>query len=129
MSSVITVKTILTSIVVVLLGAACAQAAPVLFIKAVISEHHSNGETEVIKPKGITVTSGKETVIKAGILEYAVTPTLLDNGRVVIEGVLIRHGESKVDKYVAPTVKVDLDDKAHVSIGRFEISTTTSLAR
>jgi len=64
------------------------------------------------------------------MLEYAVTPTLLDNGTVDVRAVLTeRNDGKKAEKLAAPRIKARLGEKAEIRVGNVAFQTTTSLAK
>ena len=55
----------------------------------------------------ITVESGKQAIIQVGKLEYAVTPTLLDDGNLDLRAVLTERDGKNAGRLVAPEIKAN----------------------
>jgi hypothetical protein len=82
-----------------------------------------------LKAPAISVESGKQAIIQVGKLEYAVTPTLLDNGTVDLRAVLTERDGEKADRLAAPQTKAKLGKVAEIQIGDLTFTTKTSLAK
>jgi hypothetical protein len=107
-----------------------AGAAPNLVIETTITQTNAKGGKELLAAPRVTVESGKEAVIQIGKLEYALTPTLLDNGTVDVSAVLTERTEGKkAEKLAAPRIKVRLGEKTEIRVGNIAFETTTSLAK
>ena len=106
---------------------ACASKA--LLVETTITEQHAQGGPDMLWAPSITVESGKQAIIQVGNLDYAVTPTLFDDGTVVISAILTQHNGEKFDKLAAPPVKAKLGEAAEIQIGQQTFTTKTSLAK
>jgi type II secretory pathway component GspD/PulD (secretin) len=82
-----------------------------------------------MKVPSISTESGKQAVIKVGNLEYAVTPTLLEDGSVDLNAVLTQRDGDKADVLTVPTIKATIGQAAEINIGDTTFETTTSLAK
>jgi len=82
-----------------------------------------------MKAPPLSTESGKQAVIKVGNLEYAVTPTLLEDGLVDLNAVLTQRNGDKADVLTAPTIKAPIGQAAEIKIGDLTFATTTSLAK
>jgi hypothetical protein len=122
-------KTTVTSLLATIAMAFTASAAPTLLVETTITENHANGGPDVLKAPAISVESGKQATVKIGKLEYAVTPTLLDNGTVDLRAVLTERDGEKADRLAAPQIKAKLGKVAEIQIGDLTFTTKTSLAK
>ena len=127
-----------------------ASAAPTLLVETTITENDSDGGPGVLKAAAISdqsgkqatsgiwpvqwswthaisVESGKQATVKMGKLEYAVTPTLLDDGTVDLRAVLSERDGEKADRLAAPQIKAKLGQVAEIRIGDLAFTTKTSL--
>jgi hypothetical protein len=120
-------KTTVTSLLATIAIAFTASAAPTLLVETTITENHANGGKDVLAAPSITVESGKQAIIQVGKLEYAVTPTLLDNGTVDLRAVLTERDGEKADRLAAPQIKAKLGKVAEIRIGDLAFTTKTSL--
>ena len=120
-----TISTLLASILITL----SASASPALLVETTITEHHAKGGKDVLAAPSITVESGKQATIQVGKLEYAITPTLLDDGTVDLRAILTERDGKKADKLAAPRIKAKLGLVAEIQIGQLAFSTKTSLAK
>lgn len=98
-----TINTLLATILITL----TASASPALLVETTITEHHAKG----------------------GKLEYAVTPTLLDDGTVDLRAVLTERDGKNADRLAAPQIKSKLGQVAEIQIGQLAFTTKTSLAK
>jgi hypothetical protein len=122
-------KTTVTSLLATIAMAFTASASPSLLVETTITENHAKGGKDVLAAPSITVESGKQASIQVGKLEYAVTPTLLDNGTVDLRAVLTERDGEKVDRLAAPQIKAKLGKVAEIQIGDLTFTTKTSLAK
>jgi hypothetical protein len=111
-----------------------ASAAPRLLVKTTITQTSAKGDKDVWAAPRVIVESGKEGITQLGnqlrMLEYAVTPTLLDNGTVDVRAVLTeRNDGKKAEKLAAPRIKARLGEKAEIRVGNVAFQTITSLAK
>ena len=120
-----TISTLLASILITL----SASASPALLVETTITEHHAKGGKDVLAAPSITVESGKQATIQVGKLEYAITPTLLDDGTVDLRAILTERDGKKADKLAAHRIKAKLGLVAEIHIGQLAFSTKTSLAK
>ena len=120
-----TITTLLATIVITL----TASASPALLVETTITEHHAKGGKDVLMAPRITVESGKQATIQVGKLEYAVTPTLLDDGTVDLRATVTERDGKKADKLAAPRIKAKLGQVAEIQIGQLALKTKTSLAK
>ena len=113
----------------ILFISAQAFAAPTnLFVETTITEHHEAGGPDVLKVPHIYTESGKQAVVQVGKLEYAVTPSLLDDGTIDLRAVLTERNGDKADVLAAPTIKTKIGQVAEIRIGDLAIETKTSVA-
>ena len=120
-----TINTLLATILITL----TASASPALLVETTITEHHTKGGKDVLASPSITVESGKQAIIQVGKLEYAVTPTLLDDGTVDLRAVLTERDGKNADRLAAPQIKSKLGQVAEIQIGQLAFTTKTSLAK
>jgi len=120
-----TIITLLATIVITL----TASASPALLVETTITEHHAKDGKDVLLAPSITVESGKQASIQVGKLEYAVTPTLLNDGTVDLRAILTKHDGKKADKLAAPRIKAQLGQVAEIQIGQLAFTTKTSLVK
>jgi hypothetical protein len=122
-------KTTITTLLAAIAIPLAVSASPALILETTITENHATGGPDVMKVPQISPESGKQAVVKVGKLEYAVTPTLLDDGTVDLRAVLTeRHGD-KADVLTAPAIKVKIGQVGEVKIGELTFATTTSLGK
>ncbi|MEP6671938.1 MAG: hypothetical protein ABJF10_22440 [Chthoniobacter sp.] len=124
-----TIHTLLATIAISL----TASASPALLVEITTAEHHAN-VVNVVKGvltiPSVTVESGKQTTIQIGKLEYAVTPTLLDDGTVDLSATVTQGDDKKAEKLVVPSVKTKLGNGVDIQIGQVAwITIKTSLAK
>jgi hypothetical protein len=113
----------------ILFISAQALAAPTnLLVETTITEHHEAGGPDVLKVPHIYTESGKQAVVQVGKLEYAVTPSLLDDGTIDLRAVLTERNGDKADVLAAPTIKTKIGQVAEIRIGDLAIETKTSVA-
>lgn len=122
-------KTTITTLLAAIAIPLALAASPVLVIETTITENHASGGPDVMKVSQISTESGKQAVVKVGKLEYAVTPTLLDEGTVELRAVLTEHDGDKADVLTAPAIKARIGQVAEVKIGELTFATTTSLGK
>ena len=120
-------KTTITTLFATIALSLAVSASPTLIIQTTITESHATGGPDVMTAPQISVESGKQAVIKVGNFEYAVTPTLLDDGTVDLRAALTERSGDKVDVLTAPTIKAEIGRAAEVKIGDLTIATTTSV--
>jgi hypothetical protein len=122
-------KTAIIALLSTIVASVTASASQALLVETTITEQHAKGGPDVLSAPSIKVESGKQATVTIGNLEYAVTPTLLDDGIVDISAILTeRHGE-KSDKLAAPHIKAKLGEAAKIQIGQLTFATKTSLAK
>jgi len=122
-------KTTITALLATIAVPFAAFASPALILETKITEHHATGGPDVMKVPSISTKSGKQAVIKVGKLEYAVTPTLLEDGTVDLNAVLTERNGDKADVLTVPTIKATIGQAAEIKIGDLTFATTTSLAK
>lgn len=122
-------KTAITTLLATILIAFTASASPALLVETTISEHNTKGGKDVLVAPRVTVESGKQAIIQVGKLEYAVTPTLLDNGTVELRATLTERDGKKADQLAVPRITAKLDQVAEIQIGQLAFTTKTSLAK
>lgn len=122
-------KTSVTSLLATIAMAFTASAAPTLLVETTITERHASGGPDVLKAPAISVESGKQASVEIGKLEYAVTPTLIDDGTIKLRVVLTERDGEKPDRLAAPQIKANLGEVAEVRIGDLTFATKTSLAK
>jgi hypothetical protein len=122
-------KTTITALLATIAVPFAAFASPALILETKITEHHATGGPDVMKVPSISTESGKQAVIKVGKLEYAVTPTLLEDGTVDLNAVLTERNGDKADVLTVPTIKATIGQAAEIKIGDLTFATTTSLAK
>jgi len=122
-------KTTIIALLSTIVASVTASASQALLVQTSIIEHDDKGRTEVLSAPSITVESGKQAIIQVGKLEYAVTPTLLDDGNVDISAILTEREGEKSDKLAAPRIKTKLGEAAQIQIGQYTFATKTSLAK
>ena len=127
--SKIPVKTTINTLLATIAISLTASAAPALLVETTIIEHHTNVGKDVLANPPITVESGKQAIIQIGKLEYAVTPTLLEDGTVDLRATVTQGGDKKADKLVVPTIKTKLGNVAEIQIGQLALTIKTSLAK
>ena len=113
---------------------ATASAAPRLLVETTITQTSAKGDKDVWAVPRVIVESGQEGIAQLGNqlgkLEYAVTPTLLDNGTVDVRAVLTERPDGKkAEQLAAPRIKARLGEKAEIRVGNVAFQTTTSLAK
>lgn len=131
-------KTAIIALLSTIVAVVTASASPTLRVETTFTEHHANGGQEVLKKApAIWVVSGKQATLilaergtlKKSELEYAVTPTLLDDGTVDINAILTERDGEKADKLAAPRIKAKLGEAVEIQIGQYTVATKTSLAK
>ena len=122
-------KTTITTLLATIAIPFAASASPALILETKITQHHASGGPDVMKAPPLSTESGKQAVIKVGNLEYAVTPTLLEDGSVDLNAVLTQRNGDKADVLTAPTIKATIGQAAEIKIGDLTFATTTSLAK
>ena len=122
-------KTAIIALLSTIVASVTASASQALLVETTITEQHANGGPDVLAVPSITVESGKQSTVKIGKLEYAVTPTLLDDGTVDISAILTKRDGEKSDKLAAPRIKAKLGEAAKIHIGQLTFTTKTSLAK
>jgi hypothetical protein len=122
-------KTAIIALLSTIVASVTASASQALLVQTTIIEHDDKGRTEVLSAPSITIESGKRAVVQIGKLEYAVTPTLLDDGTVDISAILTEREGEKSDKLAAPRIKTKLGEAAQIEIGQYTFATKTSLAK
>jgi type II secretory pathway component GspD/PulD (secretin) len=122
-------KTTINTLFATILITLTASASPALLVETTITEHHAKGGKDVLAAPSITVESGKQAIIQVGKLEYAVTPTLLDDGTVDLRAVLTERDGKNADRLAAPQIKSELGQVAEIQIGQLAFTTKTSLAK
>lgn len=118
-----TINTLLATIGFVL----TASASPTLLVEATISKHDAKSGRDI--QVSMKVESGNKAMMKLGELEYAVTPTLLDDGTVDLRAVLTERNGKKVDSLSAPRTKAKLGQVTEIQIGQIALKTKASLAK
>ena len=99
-------------------------AAPPLLIKATITGLHDN---DVLSVPAITVESGHKALIQLGWIQYGVTPTLLDAGRVALRAVVTQPDRKNTSPFSAPLVTTDLGKAAEIQLTGINIAVTCTL--
>jgi Flp pilus assembly secretin CpaC len=122
-------KTAIIALIATMVIAFTASASQALLVETTITQQHAKGGPDVLAVPSITVESGKQAAVKIGKLEYAVTPTLLDDGTVDICAILTQRDGEKSDKLAAPRIKAQLGEAAQIQIGQLTFATKTSLAK
>jgi hypothetical protein len=122
-------KTAIIALLSTIVASVTASASQALLVQTTIIEHDDKGRTEVLSAPSITIESGKRAIIQVGKLEYAVTPTLLDDGTVDISAILTERDGKRSDELAAPRIKTKLGEVAQIQIGQYSFATKTSLAK
>jgi hypothetical protein len=122
-------KTAIIALLSTIVAAVTASASQALLVQTTFIKHDDKGRPDVFLAPSITVESGKQAIIQVGKLEYAVTPTLLDDGTVDISAILTEREGKKSDKLAAPCIKTKLGEAAEIQIGEWTFATKTSLAK
>ena len=122
-------KTSINTLLATIAIALTASASPTLLVETTITEHHAKGGKDVLAAPRITVESGKQAIIQVGKLEYAITPTLLDDGTVDLRAILTERDGEKADELAAPRIKAELGQVAEIQIGQLAFTTKTSFAK
>lgn len=122
-------KTAIIALLSTIVASVTASASQALLVQTTIIKHDDKGRPDVCSAPSITVESGKQAIIQVGKLEYAVTPTLLDDGTVDISAILTEREGEKSDKLAAPRIKTKLGEAAQIEIGQYTFATKTSLAK
>ena len=120
-------KTTITTLLAAIAIPLAVSASPALILETTITEHHPCGGLDVLKVPKITTESGKQAVVIVGNLEYAVTPTLLDDGTVDLRAVITERNGDKPDVLTAPAIKARIGQVAQIKIGDITYATKTSL--
>ena len=122
-------KTAINTLLATIVITVTASASPALLVETTITKHHTKGGKDVLTTPHITVESGKQAIIQVGKLEYAVTPTLLDDGTVDLRAILTERNGKKADVLAAPRINAKLGQVAEMQTGQLAITTKTSLAK
>jgi len=104
-------------------------AAPTLLLETTITEHRAARDKIVLAAPRVVIESGRQAVVEVNKLEYAVTPTLLDNGTVEIRATLTDRTGGEVKRLAAPRIKTQLDHIAEIQVGQFAFTTKTSVVK
>lgn len=120
-----TVHTFLTIIALTFTASAASQ----LVIETTIA---TKGGKDIVSKPTVIVESGKPATISTGgedtALEFALTPTLLDNGTVDIPTRITRRNGKKTDTLGTPRVIVQLGKVGRIEIGDLVLTVSPSLA-
>jgi len=103
-----------------------AAAAPPLLVKTTVTGLH---DKDVLSVPSITVESGVEALIEVNGIKYAVTPTLLDGGRVALRAVVTRRDAKDRNSLAVPLVTTELGKAAEIQIGRIVFATSCTLLK
>lgn len=122
-------KSTITALLATIAIPIVAFGSPALLLKTTITERHATGEPDVMQVPQIATESGRQAVVKIGRLEYAVTPTLLDNGTVDLRTVLTERNGDKADVLTAPKINAKIGQVAEIKIGDLTIATTALLEK
>lgn len=122
-------KTAIIALLSTIVAVVTASASQALLVQTTIIKHDDKGRPDVCSAPSITVESGKQAIIQVGKLEYAVTPTLLDDGTVDISAILTERDGKRSDELAAPRIKTKLGEAAQIQIGQYSFATKTSLAK
>jgi hypothetical protein len=106
-----------------------ASAGPTLLLETTITRDHAKGGKDVLTAPRIAVENGNQAMVRVGKLEYAVTPTLLDDGTVELRAVITEHHGNKAYKLATPHIKSKLNQVAEIQVGAVGIATKASLAK
>jgi len=120
-------KTTINALLATIAISLTASASPALLVETTVTEHQVNGGKDVMT--SFTAESGKQAIIRFDKLEYAVTPTLLDDGAVDLSVTVTQGGDKKTDSLLVPTIKTKLGNVAEIQIGQVALTMKTSLAK
>lgn len=124
-------KTSISTLLASIAFALTASAAPTLLVETTITKPEIKDGRDIrrVIQLSMKVESGSKAIMRAGALEYALTPTLLDDGTVDLRAILTERDGKKADKLAAPRIKAKLGQLAKIQIGQLGFTTKTSLAK
>lgn len=120
-------KTVTLALFASLAIAFTASASPELLVETTITQNHAEGGPDVLKAPNIKVKSGEPTVVVVGQLEYTVTPTLKEDGKVEVRAVVIEHKSDQADQLAAPLITTKLGQTAETKVGEFAFASRLTL--
>ena len=116
-------KTIITTLIAVIALSHSASAAPgadaprPIIISSLLYEHNEDGEIKVLGKANVFIMDGQRGVITIEKRHIALTPTLLDDGRVLINMVLSDCLGEEINKVFEQELVARLDQMATFSNG------------
>lgn len=106
-----------------------ASASPELLVETTLTQNHAEGGPDVLKGPSIKVKSGEPAVVVVGGLEYTVTPTLKEDGKIEVRAAVIKRKGDQADQFAAPLITTELGQTAEVKVGEFAFASKITLAK
>jgi hypothetical protein len=111
-----------------------ASASPELLVETTITQNHAEGGLSVEgsthqSQTNVKVKSGESVVVVVGGLEYTVTPTLKEDGKVEVRAVVIKRKGDQADQFAAPLITTTLGQTAETKVGEFAFAAKITLAK